>query len=74
VVVDGGGTAVVEEVGANDVDVVSRVSKAVRSPLLQAPLTSATTATARAGPTRTGWARLGSNQRPTDYESAALTD
>ena len=21
-----------------------------------------------------GWARLGSNQRPTDYESAALTD
>ena len=74
VVLDGAGAAVVEEERTAEVDVVSRVWKELRSPVLHAPATSAAAATARAGPARTGWARLGSNQRPTDYESAALTD
>ena len=55
-----------------------------RSPPVPAPVRARATAITR-GPARTSapygaaareveWARLGSNQRPTDYESAALTD
>ena len=44
-------------------------------PPVHAPRSTRPASTAPGGTGgRIGWARLGSNQRPTDYESAALTD